>query len=257
MGILPKVVEQENAVLPSSYDHIKITTKLGSNQPGELSEDWLDQKPVTKDIKQPLETWGGAETLFTLVPHHVCRIRKEISALEGRVSPAQSTSSVKRNPLNTWLCQSVEIPSRWARRWLETHSGHPWPSIIPYHLATRRDGSTRTYDLELATKLCPKTDVTKTTLNRLRYWPVSTTISAALGVWPHWNSLLRWWSLQGFFHFCTYRFFLLLQITFCLEALLPSTWLFCGSFHISAGGDVPRLPTTSCCVPASQGDDGN
>lgn len=42
MGAPPKVVEQENAVLPSSYTPIKITTELLSDQPGELSEDQLD-----------------------------------------------------------------------------------------------------------------------------------------------------------------------------------------------------------------------
>lgn len=42
MGFPPKVVEQENAALPSSYTHIKITTKLLINQPGELRTSWTE-----------------------------------------------------------------------------------------------------------------------------------------------------------------------------------------------------------------------
>ena len=43
-----------------------------------------------------------------------------------------------------------------------------------------------------------------------RNCPVSTTRIAPLQVWRHWNSLLLLRSLQGFFHFCTYSYILLL-----------------------------------------------
>lgn len=79
MGVLPKVVEQENAMLPSSCNHFKITTKLLSNQPGALSEDSLNRTPITEDIKKPRGDWGR----------------------EG--SPQPEHQLQKRNPLNTWL----------------------------------------------------------------------------------------------------------------------------------------------------------
>lgn len=44
------------------------------------------------------------------------------------------------------------------------------------HLATWHDVSTRTYYLELVTKLCPENGIMNTTLHHLRYWPVSTTV---------------------------------------------------------------------------------
>lgn len=84
------------------------------------------------------------------------------------------------------------------------------------HLATWHDVSTRTYYLELVTKLCPENGIMNTTLHHLRYW-------------LHRNSLLLLWSLQGFFHFCTYRDIPCLSSARCIVTLFPT----------SARGDMP------------------
>lgn len=77
-------------------------------------------------------------------------------------------------------------------------------------------------------EFCPGTDVTNSTFKHLKHWPVSASHCSTTGL-VSLKSSTPFGNLQGFFHFCTYRYILLLYITFCLEAPLPSTGLYCGS----------------------------
>ena len=66
-GVLVKMAVRINAVLKSSHNHLKITTKLQNNHHSKLSRIELNGRPTTMELKKlhpsrllgDMETWNG------------------------------------------------------------------------------------------------------------------------------------------------------------------------------------------------------